>query len=436
MTGPRRTAPPTRRAHGTGSVTSYATKSGTRWRFEIAVPVDPARPEDGERKLSRGGFTTYDQAEAELMLLRADVIRGVPQAIGRDTFAAYAQRWVDGYGGSNGTRMYIQRTSTPWPLYRSPSAGRHPATDLAAAYRGLENGHEGEAVPEAADVRAWPPRPSPATPTGSTPSSWPLSMKGLIVEEPGQLEARRPTQGREGEKGQALHHLERRAADPVLRLGARRGRAVGARLRAAVPDRAALRRDPGAAVGRPRLQQERDADRASAALRRDPAAHRAVRDRPGQRWAAADRHLRQDLRHAPPGLAKEPPTLLAGVGGNVTPLCGLRSADPVFPSHPAVPRPSPGFMPRSSGSRGTTGRPSRPGSAAADRARAPAHACFAAVRAGQSVKVVQERLGHASAQVTLNTYAHLLHDAQSRAAAALDDLLGAGGPPPPSANSR
>ena len=43
--------------------------------------------------------------------------------------------------------------------------------------------------------------------------------------------------------------------------------------------------------------------------------------------------------------------------------------------------------------------------------------------AGQSVKVVQERLGHASGQVTLNTYAHLLHDAQSRAAAALDDLL-------------
>ena len=44
--------------------------------------------------------------------------------------------------------------------------------------------------------------------------------------------------------------------------------------------------------------------------------------------------------------------------------------------------------------------------------------------AGQSVKVVQERLGHASGQVTLNTYAHLLHDAQTRAAAALDELLG------------
>jgi hypothetical protein len=31
--------------------------------------------------------------------------------------------------------------------------------------------------------------------------------EGLIVK-PGQLQARGPTQGREGEKGQALHHLE------------------------------------------------------------------------------------------------------------------------------------------------------------------------------------------------------------------------------------
>lgn len=91
-------------------MTSYATKGGTRWRLGIRVPVDPGRPEDGDRNLSRGGFTSYDEAEAELLLLRADVVRGVAQPAGRDTFAGYAQRWVDGYGGSNGTRLYIQRT--------------------------------------------------------------------------------------------------------------------------------------------------------------------------------------------------------------------------------------------------------------------------------------------------------------------------------------
>jgi hypothetical protein len=39
---------------------------------------------------------------------RADLIRGVAKPIGRDTFGAYARRWVDGYGGRSGTRLYIQ----------------------------------------------------------------------------------------------------------------------------------------------------------------------------------------------------------------------------------------------------------------------------------------------------------------------------------------
>lgn len=107
MTARRRNTKRNPRTRGTGSITSYATKSGTRWRFEIAVPVDSARPEEGDRGLSRGGFTSGGEAESELTLLRADLIRRVPQAIGRDTFGGYAQRWVDGYGGSNGTRLYI-----------------------------------------------------------------------------------------------------------------------------------------------------------------------------------------------------------------------------------------------------------------------------------------------------------------------------------------
>ena len=46
---------------------------------------------------------------SKLTLLRAELIRGVAKPIGRDTFGGYAQRWVDGYGGRSGTRLYIQR---------------------------------------------------------------------------------------------------------------------------------------------------------------------------------------------------------------------------------------------------------------------------------------------------------------------------------------
>lgn len=50
------------------------------------------------------------------------------------------------------------------------------------------------------------------------------------------------------------------------------------------------------------------------------------------------------------------------------------------------------------------------------------------IRHGESVKVVQARLGHASAKETLDTYSHLWPDSEDRTRAAVDDVLGAGNP--------
>jgi integrase len=46
------------------------------------------------------------------------------------------------------------------------------------------------------------------------------------------------------------------------------------------------------------------------------------------------------------------------------------------------------------------------------------------IRHGESVKVVQSRLGHASASETLDTYSHLWPDSEDRTRAAVDDVLG------------
>ncbi len=48
------------------------------------------------------------------------------------------------------------------------------------------------------------------------------------------------------------------------------------------------------------------------------------------------------------------------------------------------------------------------------------------IRHGESVKVVQARLGHASASETLDTYSHLWPDNEERTRAAVDEVLGAG----------
>ena len=50
------------------------------------------------------------------------------------------------------------------------------------------------------------------------------------------------------------------------------------------------------------------------------------------------------------------------------------------------------------------------------------------IRHGESVVVVQARLGHARAQETLDTYSHLWPDAEDRTRQAVDNVLGASAP--------
>ena len=50
---------------------------------------------------------------------------------------------------------------------------------------------------------------------------------------------------------------------------------------------------------------------------------------------------------------------------------------------------------------------------------------------GESVKVVQERLGHTSAQMTLDTFCHLWPDSDDSTRAAVDLVLGNRGPSSP-----
>jgi len=49
----------------------------------------------------------------------------------------------------------------------------------------------------------------------------------------------------------------------------------------------------------------------------------------------------------------------------------------------------------------------------------------ALIRAGLSVKVVSERLGHSNAAMTLNVYSHLWPDDEDRTRQAIDDMLAA-----------
>lgn len=425
MTRARKSSSPRRpaRDRGTGSITSYETKSGTRWRFEFALVPNPAGRGADVRKKTRGGFTSYDEADSALTLLRADLIRGIPQPSGRDTWGPYAQRWLDGYAGSNGTRVYIQRViDAMYPYIGGLRLVDIRATDLAAAYRGLEKGTR---QPRSAKR----PRSGLATSTVARYANWVNTIflaaldEGLIVKNPANSKhAGRP-------KGESAKRVKPFSIWNVEQLTTFCAWALAEdepwALAWVILSRTGLRSGELLAL------QWRDLDFDKNEMRIERALHYDETQPAGARYVlgpvkggrsrtvtfdatctALLREWRSDMR------------ALLGEDHNVTSLARLRSNDPVFPEMP-------GQSPSQSGLRSAFLRTQDHYRAAHPNRELPrltvhelrhTHASLL-FEARQSVKVVQERLGHASATVTLNTYAHLLHDAQARAATALDDLL-------------
>ena len=388
------------------------------------MPIDPRRPEDGTRTASRAGFASFADAEDGLTLLRADILRGVPQVVSRDTFGAYGRRWLEGDPVSNGARLYIQRVLDAMdPYIGAVRMGGHPAPDLAAAYRGLENGTKQTPSRKRRNVGLAPS-------TVARYANWVNSIflaavdEGLIHRNPANSKhAGRPRgEGANRVKPFVIWNVEQLTHfcdwalaedEPFARVWV-------------ILSRTGLRSGEILALQWGDLDSAKNEMRVERALHYDetlPLGERYVLGkvkggRPrtvtyDQTCAALFKQLRQDL-----------PALLAGGFGNVSPMRGLRGHDPVFPSLP-------GRAATQSGLHAAFKRVQRHYLSAHPDRDLPTltvhelrhtHASLL-FEAGQSVKVVQERLGHASAQVTLNTYAHLLHDAQSRAAAALDDLL-------------
>lgn len=83
------------RRRGKGSLQSYKTKAGLRWRFQIWIPIDPEQPELGDKKYSRGGFTTADDADDAMQTALAKR-KNDEKFHGRvPTLAEYGLDWLD-----------------------------------------------------------------------------------------------------------------------------------------------------------------------------------------------------------------------------------------------------------------------------------------------------------------------------------------------------
>lgn len=77
-----------------GSVDSYRTDEGRRWRIRYDLPPDP---ETGERRqTTRRGFTSRDEAEAALAKAVVHLSEGTYVHPSKATLAEYLRQWLDG----------------------------------------------------------------------------------------------------------------------------------------------------------------------------------------------------------------------------------------------------------------------------------------------------------------------------------------------------
>lgn len=94
-----------KRRYGSGSVTSYAykvqskngrgTKTITKWRWQLRVPVDPERPEGMSKLIGKSGYATADDASDGLDTAKLAQKTGQAAVTKKETVEAFSAIWLD-----------------------------------------------------------------------------------------------------------------------------------------------------------------------------------------------------------------------------------------------------------------------------------------------------------------------------------------------------
>ena len=165
------------RSRHAGSITSYATQGGQRWKFQIYVPKDPERPELGDTRLTRGGFKSLDEAQralAEALKKKKSNARFQSKT---PTIGEYADHWIASLRLQNSTiegyKKIVRNHVTPY--LGTIRLDKLTATRIAAHYRELETSVAATSPGTASRCR---PTPSPRSTSCSPPCSTPPSTTG------------------------------------------------------------------------------------------------------------------------------------------------------------------------------------------------------------------------------------------------------------------
>lgn len=134
------------RRYGEGSIYSYETKNGTRFRWQASVLVTADDPEGGFKRLSKGGFKTAKEADHAMQESLSKSREGKTAILGKDTFSIYAKDWLGGLALANSTLKGYEKIIR---VHLNPHLGSLRLTEIVPSkiskmYRELErSGNQG-----------------------------------------------------------------------------------------------------------------------------------------------------------------------------------------------------------------------------------------------------------------------------------------------------
>lgn len=101
------------RSRPAGSLGDYQTRKGRRWKFQIYVLIDPEKPELGEKRLTRGGFTDLEEAQAALTEALKKRARNEKFQGKTPTVGVYAEHWASSLRLADSTIKGYRNHITP-----------------------------------------------------------------------------------------------------------------------------------------------------------------------------------------------------------------------------------------------------------------------------------------------------------------------------------
>ena len=136
----RKTTTTRSRSRRPGSVTSYQTKAGSRWRYQVWVPADPEFPDGEWKHVGKGGYLTATDADNAMAEAPDKHKAGVDLTATVPTVADYSRRWLDGLDLEAATVAGYRRIFT---LHVNPAIGgvridKVSPTRLAKLYADLQ----------------------------------------------------------------------------------------------------------------------------------------------------------------------------------------------------------------------------------------------------------------------------------------------------------